>query len=71
MLRILTLRKAVHPRNGVIAYGIVRSASRRKNHTVTKVSYKWRCTCERATLGNSICDHIRLARNTMAKRGAR
>jgi hypothetical protein len=62
--RIITLRRAKHPRHGVIIYANVQSRSRgtRVIHTVTAVKrgdkIRWRCSCEIASFHPRVaCDH--------------
>jgi hypothetical protein len=60
-IRILSFRKAVHPRNSVSVYATVASRSRgtRLNHSVAKHGRVWRWSCEANTLGGHKCAHIR------------
>ena len=69
---VVSIRRSVNPIANVLIYGIVRSFSRphKINHTVTKVSRKWHCTCEHHTFRGVICRHIRAAKAKLAQRRA-
>ncbi len=70
MIRVISLRRAVKPRNGVLIYGTVQSISRpqKLNHTVTFRREGWLCTCEGGTFGN-LCEHVKRANALAIRRG--
>ena len=72
--RVLSLRKARHPKFSVSQYGIVQSVSRpnRLNHTVVKRGRVWLCTCEDSIYRNPVggCKHARAARLKLRQRAA-
>lgn len=71
-VRILSLHRAVKPRNHVLVYATVESRSRgtRLNHSVVKVGRAFRCSCEHNILGNARCAHIK-AVSARLRRGSR
>jgi SWIM zinc finger len=68
-VRILSLRRAINPRNSILVYAVCQSTSRpnKLNHNVTKKSRKYFCTCEASALGGYICRHIRAVRARVTK----
>jgi hypothetical protein len=78
-VRIISIRKAVRPRNGVVIYANVQSVSRptRVIHTVTYVRNKhgrgWHCSCERTSFIDAPqrqnCHHSKRVRREAIKRG--
>lgn len=76
--RVLSLRKAVKPRHGILYYSTVQSRSRstRVNHVVTGAkigrSVRFRCSCESASFHpQEKCIHVRAVVRRMVLRGAR
>ena len=77
-VRIISIRKAVRPRNGVVIYANVQSVSRptRVIHTVTYVRNKhgrhWHCSCERTSFIDAprhrSCHHTKRVRQEAIRR---
>jgi predicted nucleic acid-binding Zn finger protein len=70
--KVVFVRKATHPRNGVTQYGIVRSFTRpdRINHGVVKVGRRYFCSCEDFLyrhVERGTCKHIRAAKAKLAQ----
>jgi hypothetical protein len=58
-VRLLSIRKAERPRNGILIYATVQSVTRphKINHTVTFHETRgWECSCEGGSFGN-FCHH--------------
>jgi len=69
-IRILSLRKAVHPRKGILLYATVQSASRphKINHTVTYHKRRgFECSCEAGSFGNP-CHHTEPVKRAAIRR---
>jgi predicted nucleic acid-binding Zn finger protein len=61
-MKIISLKHAVKPRNGVTSYAVIQSRTRgtRLNHSVVRVGRKFDCSCEDSILNqNKDCDHIK------------
>lgn len=68
--RVLNLRHAKHPRNGVTIYANVQSLSRdtRVIHTVVRKNRKMLCSCENFGFGpGKDCIHIKAVRRRLAR----
>ena len=65
-MKVISLNKAVRPRNHVTIYAVVQSRSRgmKLNHLVVKRMRQWLCACEDYLMHNPRggCDHIKAVR---------
>jgi predicted nucleic acid-binding Zn finger protein len=74
--RIITCRKAKHPRNKINLYANVQSVSRgtRVVHTVVRQSRRFFCSCEsfgfQCVGTRKVCKHIRAVRLRLARMAA-
>jgi hypothetical protein len=70
--RILSLKFAKHPRNGITLFAQVQSVSRpdRLVHSVVRRNRKLACSCEGNILGGNLCTHIKAVVRRLKKAAA-